>query len=164
MQARFPYDLVIDEVTSPIVLEILDLVSTQGYGTRRSANLLNSKYPDPEKIWTRQTVLTMIRNPVYTGRLRMYDTMPEPIEELRPISDEEFAFVDRAIKGRIATRYRLEREAENAALPENTVTRTSVYGASLLSGIIHCGHCGKKPVGSYCTKQRGSGAYSRLQR
>ena len=155
------YDLAIDEVTSPIVLEIFDLVSAQGYGTQRVANLLNDKYPNPDKVWTRQTVLSLIRNPIYTGRLHMNDTLSEPIPELRLISDEQFAFVEQAVQARIPTRYREEREAENEALPEDATTKTSVYGATLLSGIIYCAHCGKKLVGSYCTKQRGGGAYHR---
>ena len=46
-------------------------------------------------------------------------------------------------------------------MPEDASTKTSVYGATLLSGIIYCAHCGKKLVGSYCTKQRGNTAYHR---
>ena len=44
------YDLAIDEVTGPIVMELFELVSTHGYGTQRAANYLNEKYPDPKKI------------------------------------------------------------------------------------------------------------------
>ena len=91
----------------------------------------------------------------------MNDTLSDPIPELRLISDEQFAFVEQAVQARIPTRYREEREAENEALPDDATTKASVYGATLLSGIIYCAHCGKKLVGSYCTKQRGSGAYHR---
>ena len=155
------YDLAIDEVTGPIVIEIFELVSTHGFGTQRTANYLNKKYPDPKKIWTRQTVLTLIRNPIYTGRLHMNDIRSEPIEELRMVSDEEFDFVAKAIAGRIPTRYREIRKAENEAMPSDAPTKTSVYGASLLSGILYCAHCGCKLVGRYCTKQRGGQAYHR---
>lgn len=155
------YDLAIDEVTGPIVMELFELVSTHGYGTQRAANYLNEKYPDPKKIWTRQTVLTLIRNPIYTGRLHMNDIRSEPIEELRLVSDEEFDFVAKAIEGRIPTRYREIRQAENEAMPDDAPTKTSVYGASLLSGILYCAHCGCKLVGGYCTKQRGGKAYHR---
>ncbi len=155
------YDLAVDETAAPIVTEIFDMVSTKGIGTERTANYLNAKYPDPNKIWTRQTVLSLIRNPIYTGRLHMNDIQSAPIEELRLITDEQFAFVEQALQSRIPTRYREERAAENEALPGNAGTKTSVYGASLLSGIIYCAHCGHKLVGSYCTKQRGTGAYHR---
>ena len=155
------YDLAVDETTAPIVIEIFDMISTKGIGTERTANLLNAKYQDPNKIWTRQTILSLIRNPVYTGRFHMNDIRSEPIEELRLISDEQFAFVEQAIRNRIPTRYREARRAENEALPKDAATKTSVYGASLLSGIIYCAHCGHKLVGSYCTKQIGNSAYHR---
>ncbi len=155
------FDLAIDEVTGPIVMEIFELVSTHGFGTQRTANYLNEKYPDPNKIWTRQTVLNLIRNPIYTGRLHMNDIRSESIEELRLVSDEEFDFVAKAIVNRIPTRYREIREAENEAMPDDAPTKTSVYGASLLSGILYCAHCGCKLVGGYCTKQRLWGTYHR---
>ncbi len=155
------FDLAIDEASSPIVIEIFDMVSTQGYGTQRVANFLNAKYPNPKKDWTRQTVLSLIRNPVYTGRLHMNDIRSQPIEELRLISDEQFEFVAQAVRDRIPTRYREAREAEKEMLPDDVQTKTSIYGASLLSGIIYCAHCGHKLVGSYCTKQRGGEAYHR---
>ena len=123
------YDLAIDEVTSPIVLELFELVSTHGYGTQRAANYLNAKYPDPNKIWTRQTVLSLIRNPIYTGRLHMNDIRSEPIEELRLISDEEFDFVAKAIERRIPTRYREIRKAENEAMPESFRFGENTVGA-----------------------------------
>ena len=154
------YDLAIDEATSPIVLEIFDLVSTHGYGTQRAANYLNKKYPNPKKVWSRTTVLTLIRNPIYTGRLHMNGTISDPIPELRLISDEQFEFVQRAIKSRICTQYHDQREAENLAVPEGQ-TKASVYGASLLSGILYCAHCGKKLVGGYCTKQQATKVYHR---
>ena len=137
------------------------MVTTKGYGTQRVANILNSKYPNPQKVWTRQTVLTMIRNPIYTGRLHMNDILSEPIPELRMISDEQFEFIGQAVKDRIPTRYRDARQAENDAMPEEAPSKASVYGATLLSGLLYCGHCGCKLVGGYCTKQRGGAAYHR---
>ena len=160
-KGRQLYDLAIDETKSAIVWEIFDMVTIMGYGTQRTANFLNAKYPDEKKIWTRQTVLNLIRNPIYTGRMHMNDIRSEPIEELRIISDEQFVFAEEAITSRIPTRYRAQREAENRALPVTAPTKTSVYGASLLSGILYCAHCGKKLVGGYCTKQNGKKAYHR---
>ena len=38
-------------------------------------------------------------------------------------------------------------------LPENT-TKASIFGATMLNGILYCAHCGKKLVGGYATKYR----------
>ena len=69
------YDLEIDEAQGAIVREVFDLVVHEGYGTLRAANFLNEKYPNPEKVWTAQTIRSMIRNPMYTGRFHMNDTL-----------------------------------------------------------------------------------------
>ena len=154
------YDLVIDEVTAPIVQEVFDLIVRQGYGTLRAANYLNSKYENPTKIWTAQTVRSMIRNPIYTGRMHMNGVVSEPIERLRIISDQDLEFGSYAIAKRIPRKYSDQRSAENTEVPEEK-TKTSVFGAYLLSGILYCGHCGKKLVGGYHTKQFPTHAYHR---
>ena len=154
------FDLEIDEVTGPIVVELFDLIVNQGYGTLRAANYMNEKYPNADKIWTAQTVRNMIRNPTYTGRMHMNDTLSEPIEKLRLVSDEALEFCTYVIAKRIPRKYITEREAEDYGLPENT-TKTSIFGATLLSGILYCGHCGKKLVGGYNTRQLTTHAYHR---
>ena len=155
------YDLEIDEVTGPIVQEAYDLVCNQGYGIHRAANYLNSKYPDLGKTWTGQTVRTLLRNPIYTGRLHMNDTLSEPQEHLRLVSDETQRFADYVLSSRIPRKYIEQRSAENEALPEDVTTKVSVYGATLLSGILYCAHCGHRLVGGYCTKQLATHAYHR---
>lgn len=155
------YDLEIDEEKAPIVREIFDLIARQGYGICRAANFLNEKYPNPKKIWTGQTIRTMIRNPIYTGRLHMNDTLSEPQEHLRIVSDETQKFADYAMTSRIPRKYIAQRKKEDESLPEDVETKVSVYGATLLSGILYCGHCGHRLVGGYCVKQRGNQAYHR---
>ena len=155
------YDLEIDETEGPIVQEIFSMCCKMGYGTLRIANALNEKYPNPEKIWTAQTVRAMLRNPMYTGRMHMNDTLSAPNESLRLVSDSDFTFAARAIQARIPFKYSSIRQAENESLPDSAITKTSIYGASLLSGLLYCSHCGKKLVGGYCTKQRTNGAYHR---
>lgn len=155
------YDLEIDEAQGAIVQEVFDLVVHEGYGTLRAANFLNAKYPNPDKIWTAQTVRGMIRNPMYTGRFHMNETLSEPNEALRLVSDETAQFAQYALHQRIPRKYAQQRQAENAAMPEDAPTKNSVYGATLLSGLLYCAHCGKKLVGGYCTKQRKNGAYHR---
>lgn len=155
------YDLEIDEVAGPIVQEMFGLVTREGYGTLRAANELNARHPDPKKIWTAQTVRNMIRNPVYTGRLHMNDTQSDPIEALRLVSDEDFAFAQYAMAKRIPHRYPTQRKIEDDSLPEDAPSKAAVYGATLLSGLLYCAHCGHRLVGGYCTKQRGEYAYHR---
>ena len=155
------YDLEIDEVQGPIVREMFRLIVEEGYGTLRAANYLNEKYPDPKKIWTAQTIRGMIRNPMYTGRFHMNDTLSEPNDDLRLISDETAQFAQYALKQHIPRKYYPQRKAENDAMPEDAPTKVSVYGATLLSGLLYCGHCGCRLVGGYSTKQRKNGAYHR---
>ena len=155
------YDLMIDETEGPIVQEVFELIGQKGFGTLRAANFLNEKYAKLGKVWTAQTVRSLIRNPLYTGRLHMNDTLSEPLEHLRLVSDEQFEFCQHAIQSRIPRKYPKARQAENETLPESAATKTSVYGATLLSGLLYCAHCDKRLVGGYNTKQLKSGAYHR---
>lgn len=154
------YDLEIDEKTGPIIQEIFNLAGKHDCGAWQICNHLNKKYPDDKKVWTRPTVMTILKNIVYTGRMHMNDVVSEPIEDLRLISDSEFEFVQHALKNRILHRYDSRRELENGIIEEGR-TKTSVYGATLLSGILYCGHCHKKLVGSYCVRNRKNHTYFR---
>lgn len=154
------YDLEIDEKTGPIIQEIFNLAGKHDCGAWQICNHLNKKYPDDKKVWTRPTVMTILKNIVYTGRMHMNDVVSEPIEDLRLISDAEFEFVQHALKNRILHRYDSRRELENGIIEEER-TKTSVYGATLLSGILYCGHCHKKLVGSYCVRNRKNHTYFR---
>ena len=154
------YDLEIDEKTGPIIQEIFNLAGKHDCGAWQICNHLNNKYPDDKKVWTRPTVMTILKNIVYTGRMHMNDVVSAPIESLRLVSDAEFEFVQHAIKNRILHRYDSRRELENGIIEEGR-TKTSVYGATLLSGILYCGHCHKKLVGSYCVRNRKNHTYFR---
>ncbi len=154
------YDLEIDEHNGPIVQEIFEMAINQDCGALRIANYLNRKYPDENKVWTRPTVMTILKNVTYTGRMHMNDVLSAPIEGLRLISDEDFDFVKHALEKRIPHRYDARREQENQSV-EDGQTKTAVFGASLLSGLVYCGHCGCKLVGSYCVKNRKNHSYFR---
>ncbi len=159
-KSRPLYDLEIDTETGIIVREIFELAGKHDCGAWQICNHLNNKYPDDKKVWTRPTVMTILKNIVYTGRMHMNDIVSAPIESLRLVSDAEFEFVQHAIKNRILHRYDSRRESENGIL-EAGKTKTSVYGASLLSGILYCGHCHKKLVGSYCVRNLETHTYHR---
>ena len=109
------YDLSIDEVEGPIVKEVFDLIIHEGYGTLRAANYLNDKYASLGKIWTAQTIRSMLRNVIYTGRMHMNDTISAPNEALRIISDEDLEFAKYALSARIPRKYHSQRKAEDEA-------------------------------------------------
>ena len=146
------YDLEIEPTQAKIVRKIFDAVCNQGLGIHRLANLLNSLYPNPEKIWMPQTIRTILKNPIYTGRMRFNDMLSPVQEELRIISDAQFEFAQHVLQERVHKRYRLD---------ENGETKTSRCGAALLSGILYCEHCDHKLVGTYATKTRNGKEYTR---
>lgn len=145
------YDLEIDEVDGPIVQEIFRLTNQEGLGSLRIANLLNEKYPESKRKWSRQTVSRLLQNPIYMGRMHMNDILSEPIESLRLVSDEDYAFAQYAIQKRIARKYNDLVDEEDKNVPAGH-SKVEIYGATLLSGILYCAHCGRKLVGSYCTR------------
>ena len=130
-------DLIKDEKTGPIVEMIFEFVTFKGWRNYRLANLLNEKYPDPSKVWTAQTIRAMISNPIYTGRFRFNGIVSPVNEELRYVSDSTFEMAQRAIQSRIARRYPTIRADESMSISDGQ-TKASVYGASLLSGILYC--------------------------
>ena len=146
------YDLEIDPAQAEIVRKIFNTVCNQGLGIHRLANLLNSLYPNPEKIWMPQTIRTILKNPIYTGRMRFNDMLSPMQEQLRIIPDAQFEFAQHVLQERIHKRYRLD---------ENGETKMSRCGAALLSGILYCGHCDHKLVGTYATKIRKGREYTR---
>ena len=166
-------DLEVDPEKSAIVQEIFRLLCLCGYGTYRIANHLNAKYSDPEKIWTPRTIIAMLRNPIHTGRMRFKDTITStPIEELRIVFDEMFEFAERILKEHIPKKYALTKRGEfkevsrSADAPLPAKTKTQVYGASLLSGLLYCAHCDHRLVGTYHTKinARGERVYRPVYR
>lgn len=154
------YDLEIDEEQAAIIREIFDLLIQQEYGTHRIAMFLNAKYPDSGKIWHGKTIRDIVRNPIYTGRMHMNNILSEPIESLRIVSDDAVEFGRNAIARRIPSKYVDQTEAEDLEIPENT-TKASVFGSTLLNGVLYCGHCGKKLVGGYAAKHRSCYVYRR---
>lgn len=165
-------DLEVDPEKSAIVQEIFRLLCLCGYGTYRIANHLNAKYSDPEKIWTPRTIIAMLRNPICTGRMRFKDTITStPIEELRIVSDEMFEFAELIFEGTYSQEicvdeaWRVQRSKQSADAPLPAKTKTQVYGASLLSGLLYQ-HCDQTGVGTYHTKinARGERVYRPVYR
>lgn len=154
------YDLIKDEAQGAILVEIFDKIIHEGYGTHRLANWLNDKYPDPSKIWKPTTIRRILSNPLYTGRQHAKGRFSPVNEELRYISDDQYDLVQIILERHIARKYPNRRKAENEKVGEGE-SKTSVYGASLLSGLLYCAHCNSRLVGSYAMRNGANTTYHR---
>lgn len=141
-------DLAINDEEASIVSEIYHLNTVDGIGSFRISKVLNSKYEHLGKVWNARSVNTILKNPLYTGIMRCSEVVSPPQEHLRIISDNEFAFAQRVMADRITRKY-------NYAPGEATLMQT--HGASLLSGLLYCAHCGHKLVGNYTSREYASG-------
>lgn len=153
------FDLAIDEKESVIIRDIFDGYIRRGMGMHRLANYLNSHYPSPDKIWAPQSIKTILTNPIYIGISRCGDVRSPVNEALRIVSDEDFQFARHVMDMRVTRKTQTRGDIDEDNLNEAKRTKTSIYGASLLSGLLYCAHCGHKLVGTYHTKQRANGAY-----
>ncbi len=128
-------DLVIDEDEASVVREIFRLLSEEGYGTNRVANLLNEKGIKTKRgttLWRGTSIRALIANPIYKGVLRFGDELSEPFEHLRIVSDETFDRCLELVKGRAC------RPESPPTVPVRTDSR------SLLTGLLFCGECGSR--------------------
>lgn len=128
-------DLVIDEGEGKIVTEIYSKIINEGWGANRIANWLNelripTKHGKPGAFWRATSIRAIVRNPIYTGRIRFGDELSEPIDRLRLIDDYTFELCEQTITERIPA------ESKNRT---HNLRSTS---AGLLTGILFCGSCG----------------------
>lgn len=143
---RMLYDLEIDPHAAAVVKEIFDLYCNKGMGTHRIAEHLNNTHPIEGKIWVPTTIVNMLRNETYTGRFKCGEIRSPVNENLRIISDEEMAFAQHVMQGRVT------RMIQNRA-PESAPSKLEKYGATLLCGLLYCAHCGHRLVGTYINKK-----------
>lgn len=140
-------DLRINPEEAAIKAKIYHMIVDEGYGTHRIANWLNEhgiKTKRGTSLWRDTAVRAMIGNPIDRGQLHMGDTLSDPIEELRIISDEYFY---KAVE-LIHSRSNDNRDMSNVPL------RTDAGG--LLTGIIYCAACGQRMCINHCrTGKRG---------
>lgn len=146
-------DMVKDPESGIIVDVIWSFVTFKGYGYNRLANYLNETYPVDKfpfsKIWTPQSIRTIIRNTIYKGRQRMNGMLSDVNESLRYVSDSVWDLAQLASASRITRKYPKAKDDDyDDSIPEGQ-TKASVYGATLLSGLLYCGHCRHKLVGTY---------------
>lgn len=160
IQAKKQYThILIDCMPSLGIRDIFDGYIRRGMGMHRLANYLNSHYPSPDKIWAPQSIKTILTNPIYIGISRCGDVRSPVNEALRIVSDEDFQFARHVMDMRVTRKTQTRGDIDEDNPDEAKRTKTSIYGASLLSGLLYCAHCGHKLVGTYHTKQRANGAY-----
>lgn len=128
-------DLVIDEQESAIVKEIFQKIVSDGWGTNRIANWLNDRgiaTKNGKSYWRATSIRAIVRNPIYTGRIRFGRDLSEPFEHLRLIDDYLFQDCDRLVRERAPV------------LSDDRTTNLWSTSQGLLTGIIYCGSCGSR--------------------
>lgn len=126
-------DLVIDEREGAVVQEIFYKIVSDGWGTNRIANWLNSRgipTKHGNSFWRGTSVRAVIRNPIYTGRIHFGDDLSGSFENLRLIDDDLFAHCDKLVR----------EKAPDMSSERTTLLRSTSRG--LLTGILYCGSCG----------------------
>lgn len=119
--------LIIDEEESIRVREMFDWFTEHGWGIEKIAKTLNLRGVSTKTgiQWSANTIAVMLRNQVYSGQVRANGSFIEG-QHQAIVSREQQELVATIIKSR-------------ANLPPRS--HDSVH---LLSGIAHCGQCGKR--------------------
>lgn len=130
-------DFVIDETESKIVKEIYYKIISEGWGANRIANWLNDRNIATKRgkagtFWRATSVRAVVRNPIYTGRIRFGDELSEPFEHLRIIDDYSFDLCEKIIQERIP------------AASKDRARNLRSTSNGLLTGILFCGACGTR--------------------
>jgi DNA invertase Pin-like site-specific DNA recombinase len=136
------HNMAVDPFQSQIVREIFTKTCHEGYGTHRLANYLNETYPDLLRKWQANIVNRIICNPIYTGRLRYHNEVLAPVETFRIIDDSLFERANYILHQRSTV------NSANRTIPQHT------NGARLLTGLLYCGHCGERMVGTLVRDKR----------
>lgn len=136
------HQMIIDPYQSQVIREIFTKTCDEGYGTHRLANYLNEVYPDKEKRWRATVLNRIICNPIYTGRLRYHDEILAPVASLCIIEDSLFE------RANFILHQRATANSINRTIPQQT------NGTRLLTGLLYCGHCGERMVGTIARDRR----------
>lgn len=146
----------INEKERHIAKLIFDLVVQKGYGAGRIAKYLNEEgYENRNgKVWRNNTILRMLRNPIYMGRKRYnYKNKNDKRKlndkdewRLQP-KDESLAIIDEA------TFYKVQEIMDSRNNNKESTATVPTKSKLLLSGIAFCGYCGCKLSADYSTKK-----------
>lgn len=136
-------DMKINPVESEVVKLIFNLYVNSGYGVGRITQYLNENGYKPRKSnsWRLNTILSILKNPIYTGRKRFNvkdkkdsrKNLP-PSEHLLSKQREDWIIIDDVIFNEV------QKTLENRSLKQKKTVRK---GKLLLNGIAKCGYCNK---------------------
>lgn len=128
-------DLVIDEQESEIVKEIYHKTVSEGWGSNRIANWLNDRHISTKRhiaFWRATSIRALVRNPIYTGRIRFGDDLSDPFEHLRIIDDALFEQCEQMIRQR------------SPCKSSERIGNLRSTSDGLLTGLLFCGSCGER--------------------
>ncbi len=133
-------DIVIDEVQFPLVRKIFEMYLTNNYSVQQlwfEAEKLKIR-SHRGKIISKTQLYKMLRNPFYTGTRFIYaNTLYTNGIHERMITDAEFDLIQELMDGRSRPR--------------------GAINTNLLTGIMHCGECGRMITSEVKTKQYKNG-------
>ena len=126
-------ELLVDENEAEVVRLIFQKYVYEGYGAQRlSRYLYEQGYRNRKGTnFANTTIVTMLKNPTYTGILRSGEQQSDIIPELQIVTPELFGRAKEIMSARTQ---------KHGEVPFNS------KGKALLSGLVYCGHCGSKLV------------------
>ncbi len=135
------YEIVIDETEAELVKLVFEKYVYEGFGAQRLNRFLHEQGYRNRKgtNFTNTTLNKMLKNITYIGILRSGETQSEIFPHLQIIEPDLFAQVQDIME---------KRTHKTTGVPLNS------KGEALLSGLIHCGHCGSKLVLTSNTDKR----------
>ncbi len=133
-----------DEAEGATVRTIFDLYVTKKLGTRALANWLNSHGHQTRagRPWSAVTVFDILRNPVHVGRVE-FRGASYPAPHVALVSQDTFEAAQTML----------------AARKELAWKRRSNSSDYLLSGIVRCGKCGNRFLGTVAHGRKGPYRY-----
>ncbi|MBR0277839.1 MAG: recombinase family protein [Clostridia bacterium] len=125
-------DLVVDDSEAEIVRMIFHKTVSEGYGSHRLSEYVNSLGVRTHNgaNFQNKTITRILKNKLYCGYLMTGETVSEKIGDLTIIDEDTYN----------AAQYILEQRNEKNEQKKHIAQTTR--GETLLSGNIYCGHCG----------------------
>lgn len=151
------FDVEIDEEQAEHVKTIFRLSRVENWGGTRIARYLNDNHVPTQQggQWTLNTILQILRNPIYKGIYILHSRVKTKKRVVSPVMEN---FIIIPASEWEETQEKMTKRATRAKGKRNTT-----HGKLLLSGIIFCGTCGEKMTTLGCkskyTKKNGEQVY-----
>ena len=138
------HDMVVAAEEAEVIRLLFQKVGIEGYSSGAAANYLN-EVGIPTKglalYWRASSIRSIMKNPIYTGRIKHSGRINGPFEKYRIVSDALFA----QVQGNLENHKTIEK-------PFFTET------CALLTGLLACGTCGESLAANrYQDKRKGKG-------